>query len=371
MGKRKLTYIVSDIDKSLHFEWITPHLKETYQLTFVLINKKPGCLENFLKAQNVSFVSLQHSSKLDLIRVWFKVFFLLLKLRPHIIHTHLWIANIIGLTAAFATGVDRRVYTRHHATIHYYEFPSGLKWDRLCNWIATDIIAISKNIRRILLDMDRAKRSKVKLIHHGFDMFYFKNVDEERVKLLRSKFSLNTTNKPVIGVISRFIESKGIQYIIPAFKKLLIQYPAAHLLLANASGNYEHQIKDLLNQLPESSYRCVKFENDLSALYRLMDIFIHVPVDVTTEAFGQIYVEPLIVGIPSIFTLSGVAAEFIEHRKNALVVDFKQADPIYDSMILLLQDESLRKEIIQHGKQSVTHFDIANYLKKLDVVYAA
>jgi hypothetical protein len=53
-----------------------------------------------------------------------------------------------------------------------------------------------------------------------------------------------------------------------------------------------------------------------------------VPIDDTIEAFGQTYIEALISGVPSVFTLSGVASEFIENGKNALVVDYKNSEQI-------------------------------------------
>ncbi len=43
----------------------------------------------------------------------------------------------------------------------------------------------------------------------------------------------------------------------------------------------------------------------------------HVTIGKHYEAFGQIYVEALAAGIPSVFTLTGIAPEIIEHEHNA------------------------------------------------------
>ena len=42
---------------------------------------------------------------------------LLLKIKPHTVHTHLFDANLSGLMAAKLLGIKKRIYTRHHSTI--------------------------------------------------------------------------------------------------------------------------------------------------------------------------------------------------------------------------------------------------------------
>ncbi|MEO5600081.1 MAG: glycosyltransferase family 4 protein [Cyclobacteriaceae bacterium] len=369
MIRKKLMYVVSDIDKSLHFEWISPHLNKNYNLSFVLIGIHHSALQQFLNQQGIPVICFSYKGRLDLIQVWVKVFHIILKQQPDIIHTHLWVANLIGLTCGWLAQVPKRIYTRHHASIHYKQYPSGLKWDKLHNRLATHIIAISKNVEHLLIHCDKATREKVRLIYHGFAFSYFQDISSDRVKLLNQNHNIHTESRPVIGVISRFTEWKGIQFIIPAFKSLLSDFPDARLILANAHGEYKPTLVRLLSDLPESSFTLINFEHDLAALYRLFDVFVHVPVDQEAEAFGQTYIEPLIVGIPCIFTLSGIAREIIKHEENALVVDFKNSEQIYSSMIRLLIDPTLRNNLLEHGKNAVSKFTIETYLSHLDNLY--
>jgi glycosyltransferase involved in cell wall biosynthesis len=276
---------------------------------------------------------------------------------------------LLGLSAAWILGIRKRVFTRHHAVVHYREFRSGLKWDKICNWLATDIIAISENVKRILIDKDGAKKSKVHLINHGFDFSYFNKFSPDRVEHLRSKYGIQNIVFPIIGVISRYIELKGIQFIIPAFKKILINYPQAHLVLANTTGNYSEKIKMMLSELPSESYTEIPFEKDLSALYRMFDIFVHTPVEEQSESFGQTYIEALLIGIPSVFTLSGVAPEFIKHEYNALVVDYKNSEAIASAIERILRDTKLKDNLVSAGKTSVQDFELDGMIKKLESLY--
>jgi glycosyltransferase involved in cell wall biosynthesis len=366
---KRLIYIVSDINKSLHFEWAASFLSTDFALTFILIGQPNTHLEKYLRERNVKtyLVKFNHS-KLTLLPVWLRVFWILINERPNIIHTHLWIANVIGLSAGFVARIKKRVYTRHHATIHHKEIPTGLKWDKLSNALATHIIAPSVNVKNILLQLDKASPSKVRVIHHGFDLDYFRQINSDNISYLKKKYGIED-NAFVFGVISRFVYWKGIQYIIPAFQKILARVPTARLVLANASGSYAGEIHTMLKNLPPSSYVEIAFENDLTSLYRIFDVFIHTPIDASSEAFGQTYIESLIVGIPSIFTLSGVAAEIIQPESNALVVDFKNEDALFNAMSRLASDKLLRSKLSENGKDTANRFSFQNYITALKSLY--
>ena len=94
------------------------------------------------------------------------------------------------------------------------------------------------------------------------------------------------------------------------------------------------------------------------------------PIDENCEAFGQTYVEALASGIPSIFTLSGIANEFIINERNALVVPYKNSDAIYNSCIRLLNDKTLCNSLIENGKKDVTQkFQLEQMINSLEALY--
>ena len=145
--------------------------------------------------------------------------------------------------------------------------------------------------------------------------------------------------------------------------------PTAHLILANATGPYSSTIQNKLSAIPEEAYTEITFEQDIPALYKLFDIYVHVPIAKHLEAFGQTYVEALASGVPSIFTLSGIACEFIQHEYNALVVDYKSSDAIFEAMTRLNSEPELRTKLINNGKTSVRQFDLPRFISKLEKLY--
>ena len=361
---------MSNIDKSIAFEWIVEKIdKSKFELSFILLNSSKSYLHNWLKERKIESYLVPHQGKKSYLLSFFKVLKLLLKINPHTVHTHLFDANLLGLMTAKLLGIKKRIYTRHHSTYHHDNFPRAVKYDKLCNYLATDIVAISKNVEQILVKKEKVKEHKIHLINHGFDLDSFINIDKTHIEELRSNYKIEPDNFPIIGVVSRYIKWKGIQFIIPAFKKVLQEHPNAKLILANASGPEKEYIIEQLKKLPKDSYVEISFEKNLFALYKLFDVFIHVPVNKEIEAFGQTYIEALAAGTPSVFTLSGIASEFVQNKKNALVVDYNEENQIYDAINQILTNKKLRESLIQNGRKSIDQFRLEIFIKKLEQLY--
>lgn len=368
----KVTYILSDIDRAIAFEWIVEGLsREDVSLSFILLNSSDSYIEKWLRERKIPCYFIRIKTKKDIISGFFKVIRILRKIKPDIVHSHLFKANLVGLSAAWILRIKKRIYTRHHSTFHQDYHPEAVKWDKLANFLATDVIAISGNVRNTLISNEHVSPQKIQLIPHGFDLRAFEDASHTDLLEIKSKYNLVENDSPVVGVVARFIRWKGIQYIIPAFKKFLNPYPNAVLILANANGPDKSFLEELLkHQIPSKNYREIGFEKDLFLLYKMFDLYIHVPIDNKIEAFGQTYVESLAAGVPGIFTLSGIANDFIQDRKNALVVNYKNSDEIFDAMLTLMTNEQLKKSLINEGRNSVKQFDLPIFINNLNALYA-
>ena len=367
---KKIIYIISDIDKALAFEWIAEKINASLiEISFVLIIQKPSALEKFLREKNIPVYTFYYRNKKDFPLIFLKLYRLLKRLKPDTVHCHLLYASLLGLTASRIAGIKNRIYTRHHSDFHHRYFPAGIKWDKWCNAMSTRVIAPSNAVSEVLIQLEHVHPAKVSLVPHGFDLDYFRNVRPEFIAELKVKYTTGD-QYPVIGVISRFTELKGIQFIIPAFIKLLNVYPDALILFFNAKGDYDSEIKQLLGSVQERNYRLIHFENNLAAVYQLFDIFIQVSTDTQIEAFGQTYVEALAAGVPSVFTLSGIAPDFIEDGKNALLVPFRDSDAIYRAMIRIMEEDGLKERLTSEGWKSVKkRFALQKMVTQLEEIY--
>jgi glycosyltransferase involved in cell wall biosynthesis len=365
-----VTYIISDINKALAFEWVAESInRQKVSLSFILLNSGDSILEKYLIEHKFPVKRIGCRGKKDWMTAIAATYRQLKKWKPDVVHCHLLQANIIGLVAARMAGIHKRIYTRHHSSLHHVYFKKGIWWDKLANRLATHIIAISGVVREILAEWEKVPASKIYLIPHGFKLESFTSADPSKVDLFKQRHGIKEKNI-VVGVVSRFTEWKGIQYIIPAFVQLLNHNPDAVLLLLNAQGDYEKEIHKLLTVLPEHAYRVIKFEADMPAAYKSMHVFVHTPIDGHCEAFGQTYVEALAAGVPGVFTLSGIASDFIENGKNAWVVPFKDSVTIYQKIQQILSDPDGSMSLVRQGKKDVQQrFTLDKMINSLEHLY--
>ncbi|MFY0651331.1 MAG: glycosyltransferase family 4 protein [Cyclobacteriaceae bacterium] len=367
--KSKVAYVISDVDRWMSFEWIRENLSaQNVDIYFYTLSSNRGFFDNYLAETNSPHHWIRCKGKLHIIKAIIILWAHFIKYRFDVVHCHFLNASICGLTAARMSGIKQRIYTRHHSTFHHLFAKKGVFIDKYCNYLASEIVAISKVVKQVLIEYEGVRNNKIVMINHGFNFQVLRRVYPDRINAMKDKYSLNSTS--IVGVISRFIEWKGVQYIIPAFKKYLEKFPDAILILVNARGPYEPDILAKLKGLEPDSYRLIPFENDIFTLMQTFDYFVHVPVDSKVEAFGQVYVEALALGIPSVFTISGIAHEFIEHKSNAMIVEPKNHDAINEALIQLSQEPTLRQKISEQGVRDVTkQFDFEAMAKDLEHLY--
>jgi glycosyltransferase involved in cell wall biosynthesis len=366
---KKLCYVISDVDSSHQLEALIKFTDSNkFNLSLIFLAENEPTLYRKLKSEGFDAKYFKCAGKKDLPLIFWQLVKYFGQVQPDIVHTHLFNASIAGLAAAKFTGVKQRIHTRHHSVEHHKYHPHAVYYDKIVNFLSTHIVAITGMVKDVLVEKENVNPKKITVVRHGFDWKDFENHAASSIDL-KLKYGLND-HYPVIGLISRHIEWKGIQYTIPAFRKLLEKYPNAKLVLANAGGSYRPKIEELLKDLDSSNYVLIDFEKQVFELYKTFDFFVHVPIGAEYEAFGQIYVESLAMRIPSIFTLSGVASDFIENEVNALVVPYCDSDAIYQAMMRLLDDNELCKKLAQNGYESVKKmFHIEKMIQELENVY--
>ncbi len=365
----KITYIISEIDKAVYFENTAIALRsEGYEVSFVLINCENGALDTFLKEQGFNLVNIECKNIRNSWHAIKECKHFLKKQEATVIHCHLATANWVGLWAGKLSGTKKRIYTRHSGA------PIKTNWkekfiDKIQNYLATDIVAITKMIDELLKNQGVSSKKRI-LIHHGFDLSAFQQIEKSEIYRVKQTYNPND-QYPIIGVVARWMEWKGIQYTIESFKELLKDYPNALLCLfgGNSTGDYAENIEFQLSEIPSENYRCVPYEQNVFAIYSLFDVYVHVPINENCEAFGQTYVEALAADVPSVFTLSGIAQEFIKDKYNALAVPFEDANAITASIKKLLTDTELSQTISKNGKESVQQFSFDAYITALKLLY--
>ncbi len=369
-----ILYLLSDIEDAKQFEWLVDsnQNKNNFKIKFILINNsnKKSKLENFLKRNDSLIKKFYYKKKFSFFIIILKLFFLLIRNKPKIIHCHARKASIIGIVLSYILGIKKRIYTRHHGNENDQNYFKGYLVDKLISILSTNIVSISNNTTELLIKENKKNLSKITEINHGFNFDEINKINLNKIDEIRKKYKINV-NKTVIGVISRFINWKGVEFTIMAFKEYFIKNPHSVLIIANANGPYKKNILHYLNDIPKKNYILIDFETDIISLYRTFDIFVHVPIDPYCEAFGQVYIESLALKIPSIFTKSGIGNDFLQHKKNCFIANYKDYNSIYNGILYFKEmNKKEKKQINEKGYNDVCEkFSLYKMLSKFENLY--
>lgn len=377
LHKPRVCYIINAVGRRpLEFEWALEYLSEGTQLSLIVIDELgisdehgEHPLVSLARQRQIEAYTLHTCGEMKMIPALVPVLVRLLRrLRPHLVHTHLPLASVAGLTAAALLGI-KRLYTRHTPLDHWAYYRHGVWYDYWCNRLAHHIIAVSKVVKWALTRIEHVPEEKVTVVPHGLKWQEVDSVDASEVD--RFKATLGIEGRyPIVGVVSRFVHWKGVEFAIEAFRELLRDYPGAVLVLASGIRSpYSAVIEKELKNLPEDSWRVPDFVPRIFALYRCIDILVHVPRYWWGEGFGQVYIEAMAAGVPVVCTLSGIALEIIENEKNALVVPYRDSRAIYHAIKRLLEDEHLRRTLVRNARESVKPFTAERKFAQIADVY--
>ena len=384
--KIKLTYIFTHQIRWVQFEWVakyTDHSK--FDIDYLILNEGDPIID-FLQQIDIPYKTTSYKDYRDTPEVVKFIYDHLVENKTDIVHTRWFAGHLAGLQAAYYANVPVRVYTTEH---------TGIKWKRHARskyeliWqFATNAIAVTNQVKAGMI-ADGVPENQITVIPSGFNLKEYENIDPKRIKTLQDKYLKHHTGS-VIGVAARYVKWKGIEYIIEAFKKVREAHPNAFLLLSgthtdtkNIQEQFQKITKDSTNQpdyadvlsilqklaeLPSDSYVEIYFEEDLFALFRLFDIFVHVS-DPMIEAFGQAPIDAMLSGVPSVITPTGIARDFAIHKEHAWIVDYQNSEQIAEGILALLEDQSLREKFKQNGLDSAKNYSIENKMRQLQELY--
>ena len=276
--------------------------------------------------------------------------------RPASIYCSGRIATIFGILLARICLIPNRVFTRHHG-VEIQTSPSVLPkfLEYLVNRSATKIVAISSLSTKILIS-EGVDPTKIYQVYNGIDL--------ERalaIRKLRESTTIRGEKFPVIGVVSRLTQWKGVQFTASAFTKILELFPNARLEIYGSKMDSYDEVLTLLSKLPSNSYEFYEPDDDVFTKFQRFDIFVHVPIEEDTEAFGLVYLEALATGVPSIFTCSGILREF-DPGSAAVKVPFKDSQGIESTVVRLMARDL--EEFIPMQVSKLEQFDLKKTTEK-------
>lgn len=293
----------------------------------------------------------------------------------HVVHAHELI-SAQGLFGAFVARVPKRVWHVHtpflqwkHGSFFNALIKHPINWCVnfvIANFIATDVIALTDDIRKERVYMELVFSKKVWVIPNAVDVGRFKTHSSSKIAAIYKKYSI-PTNKFIIGNLSRTSAEKGQETLLKAFKNLYEANDHDYHLLIAGGGLLEDQLTEYCNKNFKDSFTITgKFdENDKDGLYKVMNLFVFPSL---AEGFGYVLVEAMASGVNVISSdipvLKKVGGDGVEYFKVGNV------DDLYKKISgFLKMGESEKREMVALNLKKVDEYSLDAFATNYSMVY--
>jgi len=341
--KKNTLAILSDVNFSPQLIAILQELhNQNVEFRVILIGESELKIAQEILNLGWNFKLIRERSKFGSILNAFAITIEIIVFRPKTVFASGQFATIIGMFCARLFAIKRRIFIRHHSNLHHeYKMKLGRLVDLASNKLCTDVVAVSRVVARILVEDEKIMPSKVTVIFNGIDLSEFQSAVSRQTEMLNPDFHDN--NLFTIGVLSRLTEWKGVAYTAKAFVRINREFPQSRLRVVGAFSDSYTEVRNILGSLDPNLYTLEGENSDIPNDFRSIDVFIHVPVGESYEAFGIVYIEALAAKVPCIFTQSGILNELEDPTNFADIVDYRSSDEIYIALKEILQGVSKPK----------------------------
>lgn len=227
-------------------------------------------------------------------------------------------------------------------------------------------ICISNFVARNLIMSGRVSAGKVDVLHNGIDLDRFLRVMDAR-SLEKEKKARGIKDEIVFAYWGRLIPEKGVRELLLAFRKVAAKLHAKLLIIGSpafgmsVTTKYGQELKELSESLGEKvCFTGFVPNEDLWKVLKVPDVAV-LP-SVWNEGAGLAMLEAMASGIPLITTATGGIPEYVE-KGSACFVEWTKnfVDDLADAMLLLAENETLRKRLAAHAKENAKRFSAENY----------
>lgn len=203
---------------------------------------------------------------------------------------------------------------------------------------------------------------------HKFSSLYNKDILNKPISSAERKskrLSLNLPNMSTVVSVGQFIERKGFDVLLNAWKDL--DRNAQLLLIGGGSekGKYEEMIQTL--NLKHVHLMGFMDKKNLFEYYMASDIFV---LPTKEDIWGLVINEAMSVGLPIITTNKcNAGLELIDEGINGYIVPKGDINDLTDKMKMLLNSDSLRNEMGINNLKKIRDYTIENIAKgHIDII---
>ena len=321
-----------------------------------------GPFLDVLKKNNISTTQIKGIvSKYDPL-AFYRIFKLVKKIKPNIIHSSLWLSNIMCCVVGKILNIPTI------AALH-----NNLEQDgSFRNFISKLVLPLAGYIVPVSYEVGQGfecrfpdyPKDKIVVIRNGVDWKGFLD-GAEKEKKTREDLGFGKDDF-IIGSVGRFESVKNYQLLIRVCHRLFLEYPRAHLVIVG-SGSQEKYLKALATKLGIKNRVTFITNQSARGFYNLFDCYVQTS---SQEGVSIALLEAMSFGLPCIITNLKQLHDVILQNKNGIIVPAENEGCLASAVGGVMDDVTMKMFIGENARCTIKNkFDIFYMTGKYKEVY--
>ncbi len=334
--------------------------RERFTAMVVCYYNGDGAIGRKLRSLGVTVIELGMVHKYQL-HALIKLFLLLKQLRPVILHTWMFHANIPGRILGRLAGVPVIISSEHTLGQegHFRQWAN-----RMSAGLCDQIVCVSQAVSQFAQTQIGLPPRKISVIPNGIELDEFKDLFGK--KQSRKMLGLPADGL-IIGTIGRPRPVKGFHFLLKAFVLLEKKVPDA-LLVFVGNGPDEGKLKKMA--LESGICQKIYFLDDRDDIPNVLPAFDLFVLPSIWEGMGIVILEAMAAGLPVLATRVGGVPELVLPDVTGVLVAPSDPEAWIDPLKRLLEEPALRTRLGAQGRKRVEDlFNIQNTVKKTEALY--
>jgi len=297
-----------------------------------------------------------------------RLYHLIRRERPQIVHTHTTTAGLLGRLAAKLAGVPVILHTFHGHVLRGYFGPlqsKALVWmERFLARLTDRIVTVSEGQRQELAGYGVAPLEKIVVVPLGFELEDLLSCESHRGEL-RRELGLGDDVR-LIGIIARLVPIKNHRLFLQAAKLVAEAVPQARFLVVG-DGELREELEAYAHELElDERVLFIGWRRDLPRLYADLDV---VALTSINEGTPVSLIEAMAAGVPVVATAVGGVPDVVTDGETGYLVRSGDAKGLAEAIVELVGNPERAKAMGRAGRACVHRFGAYRLIEDIASLY--
>jgi glycosyltransferase involved in cell wall biosynthesis len=321
-----------------------------------------------LRLEIVAELGREISPRSDLITAM-KLYRLMRRERPQIVHTHLAKAGFVGRIAARLAGVPVVLHTFHGHVFHGYFSPAKtrvfLLMERFGARLSTRIITISPGLREEIAGFGVTDAANIEVIPLGFDLEPFATQLRASGDFRRS-IGVSAEAK-LIGAVGRLVPIKNIPLLLEAMAIARRQDPDLHVVIVG-DGELRQELEGKARALGlEGSVTFAGWRRDLPHVYADLDVAV---ISSDNEGTPASLIEAMATSCPVVATRVGGVPDLIADGITGRLIPPGDRAALANALLAVFREPERTRQMAERARlQVLERHQVDRLVADIDQLY--